>query len=61
MWYRRAAEKGHYFASYDLGNAYLYGEGRDVPQNDVQAYAWFNIAAAQGLRTKGVRDDLPIG
>ena len=27
----------------------MYAQGRGVPQNDVQAYAWYNIAGAQGL------------
>ena len=26
----------------------MYATGRDVPQDDAQAYAWLNIAAAQG-------------
>ncbi len=26
----------------------MYDNGRGVPEDDVQAYAWFNIAAAQG-------------
>ena len=26
----------------------MYANGRGVPEEDVEAYAWFNIAAAQG-------------
>ena len=45
-WYRKAAEKGNALAQRSLGGMYAVGKG--VPQNDVQAYAWCNIATAQG-------------
>ena len=45
-WYRRAAEQGNAGAQYGLGLAYC--EGRGVPQNFVQAYAWLNVSVAQG-------------
>ncbi|MDE0513004.1 MAG: hypothetical protein OXI88_14595 [Gammaproteobacteria bacterium] len=41
-----AAKQGHASAQFNLGNMYAKGEG--VPEDDVQAYAWYNIAAAQG-------------
>lgn len=55
-WYRRAAEQGNDLAQYNLGD--MYAQGRGVPQNDVQAYAWYNIAGAQGLlaTTREARD-----
>ena len=33
-------------AQYNLGLMYFKGEG--VPEDDVKAYAWMNLAAAQG-------------
>ena len=29
----------------------MYAEGEGVPEDDVQAYAWYSIAAAQGLKS----------
>ena len=40
------AEQGDAQAQFNLEVMYYHGEG--VPQDDVQAYAWLNIAAAQG-------------
>lgn len=58
MWFRRAAEQGSPSAQYDLGLAYLYGEG-GLLQDFVQAYMWFNLAAAGGYgKAKEVRGDL---
>ena len=45
-WFRLAAQQGYVEAQTILG--LLYGEGQGVPQDDAQAYAWLNIAAAQG-------------
>jgi TPR repeat protein len=45
-WYRLAAEQGHVGAQHKLGFMYAMGEG--VPKDYVQAYAWWNLAAAQG-------------
>ena len=33
-------------AQYNLGN--MYGRGTGVPENNVMAYMWWNLAAAQG-------------
>ena len=44
--YRKAAEQGLALAQASLG--VMYAIGRGVPQDDVQAYAWLNVAAAQG-------------
>ena len=45
-----AAETGHTKAQYMLGVSYAYGKG--VPQDDVQAYKWFHIAAATATDNK---------
>ena len=45
-WYRAAAEQGLAEAQWSLGRLYLTGEG--VPENHVRAYAWWNLAGAQG-------------
>ena len=42
---RRAAEQGNAFAQLSLGILYYYG--LDVPQDDVQAHKWFNIAGSR--------------
>ena len=44
-WLRKAAERGGVTAQSYLGHMYVTGQG--VPQDDVQAYAWLNLAAAQ--------------
>ena len=36
-------------AQFNLG--FMYGTGEGIPKDYVQAYAWFNIAAAQGDET----------
>ena len=45
-WFRLAAEQGDVNAQAYLGAMYDTGEG--VPEDAVDAYAWLNIAAAQG-------------
>ena len=45
-WYRKAAELGNAKAMVGLGLMYDYGDG--VIEDDVEAYAWFNVAAAKG-------------
>ncbi len=40
------AEQGQASAQYNLGLMYANGEG--VPEDDVYAYMWWNLAAAQG-------------
>jgi hypothetical protein len=44
--YRVGAEKGNASAQFSLG--FMYEKGQGVPQDYVQAYMWFNLAAAQG-------------
>ena len=50
--YRVGAEKGDASAQFSLGFMYELGQG--VPQDYVQAYMWFNLAAARG--TKGAAE-----
>ena len=45
-WYRKAAEQGNEDAQGAVGDRYRRGEG--VLEDFVQAYAWYNIAAANG-------------
>ena len=45
-WYRRSAEQGHATAQNSLGRMYAGGVG--VTQDDMLAYMWFALAAAQG-------------
>jgi TPR repeat protein len=44
LW-RPLAEQGSANAQYVLG--IMYANGRGVPQNDVQAHMWFNLAASR--------------
>ena len=43
---KRMAEQGDFGSQFVVGALYFGGQG--VPQDYVRAYAWFNIAAAQG-------------
>jgi TPR repeat protein len=45
-WFRKAAEQGVFIAQLSLGLCYANGEG--VPEDDVKAYMWLNLASAQG-------------
>jgi uncharacterized protein len=45
-WYRRAAERGHVDAQYNLGFMYLCGEG--MPSDPLEGLRWLHCAANQG-------------
>lgn len=45
-WYRKAADQGLAEAQYNLGMMCALGEG--APKDAVEAYKWFNLAAAGG-------------
>jgi TPR repeat protein len=45
-WYRRAADRGHAEAQYNLGFMYLLGEG--VPSDSAEGLRWLRLAADQG-------------
>jgi TPR repeat protein len=60
-WYRLAAEQEHAVAQTALGIMYDTGEG--VPQDDVQAHMWFNLAASRSTGevregSVGLRDQI---
>ncbi len=44
-WYRKAAAQGVAEAQYNLG--VMYGKGQGVPQDSVQAYMWYDLAASR--------------
>jgi TPR repeat protein len=46
--YRGGAEAGKASAQFSL--SFMYEKGQGVPQDYVQAYMWFTLAAAQGTR-----------
>lgn len=49
-WYRLAAEQGNADAQDHLGD--MYADGRGVPQDNVLAYMWFNLAHADKRRDR---------
>lgn len=51
-WFRKAAEQGNGLAQMRIGDKYYHGTG--VPQNDVEAYAWFLLAKARGYNSDGL-------
>jgi TPR repeat protein len=55
-WYLKAANQGWAVAEYDLGIFYSRGEG--APKNDIEAYKWFSLAAAQGFEGSATQRDL---
>ena len=54
-WYHKAADQDHAAAQFDIGVMYAYGEG--VPQDFVEAYAWFNLAAKTFAPVAKYRDE----
>jgi uncharacterized protein len=46
QWYRRAAERGHSDAQYNLGFMYVLGEG--VQSDQEEGLRWLRLSAAQG-------------
>ena len=51
---KKRAEAGNAVAQFNLGG--MYAEGRGVPKDDVEAYAWFNISAVSNQKAKENRD-----
>jgi TPR repeat protein len=45
-WFRKAANQGHASSQAILGMMYESGAG--VPQDDISAHLWFDLAAASG-------------
>jgi len=57
--YYISAERGYMLAQERLGSAYADGKG--VPKDYIEAYAWWNVAAAQGADDAAAnRDKLSI-
>ncbi len=56
-WYRKAAEQGFADAQYNLGLAYLHGQG--VKKDDQEAADWFRKAAEQGQSRAQTHLDSP--
>ena len=54
--YTLAAEQGTSDAHFGLGWMYYNGEG--VPENNVRAYVWYSVAAAQGNETARANKDI---
>ena len=48
-WYRKAAVQGSAEAQDAMG--FMYDYGRGVLEDDVLAFAWYNLAAAQGYKS----------
>ena len=53
-WFRKAADQGYANAQDDLGICYANGEG--VEQNDVEAYAWYDLASKTIKEAAEARD-----
>ena len=53
---RRLAEQGHARAQSNLG--FMYDNGDGVPQNNLRAYVWFSVAAAQGHENARTNRDI---
>jgi len=56
---RSCGEQGYAYAQFNLGVAY--GTGAGVPEDDVLAYMWANLGAAQGNENAAELKDLLVG
>ena len=54
-WYRKAAEQGHTEAQFSLG--VCYGKGRGVAKDEIEAYAYYNLA---GITDEDARNNLTL-
>ncbi|MDB4254940.1 sel1 repeat family protein [bacterium] len=55
-WLRKAAEQGNPSAQINLGVMYSYGDG--VPQSNVLAHMWYDIASTNGhFEANKLRDE----
>ncbi len=56
-WYLKAAQNGDGFAQFRL--AYMYYTGNGIAKNDIQSYAWANLAAMSGkVEASELRDEI---
>ena len=53
---RKAADQGFSVAQFQLGLLYEYGHG--VPQDDVQAHMWFNLAVLRNCAARSWRPNI---
>jgi TPR repeat protein len=51
LWCRKSADQGNPYSQYNLGRMY-YDPAPGTPKDYVQAYKWFNLAAALADQTK---------
>jgi localization factor PodJL len=58
-WFSQAADRGVMDSQFNLGVLYQGGSG--VEKNNIDAYVWFSIAAAQGDKVAGQRAELLAG
>jgi S1-C subfamily serine protease len=57
-WYQRAAEQGNLLAQMSL--ALFYQNGTGVPKNNVEAYKWYNLAAAHSVNNETDRKVIEV-
>lgn len=57
--FEASARKGYSLGAVNLALSYLFDRGRGKPEDVLSAYAWLNIASAQGNeRAKSLREEL---
>lgn len=57
-WFEKAARAGSAEAQLQLATTYLNGDGKDVPRDLMQAYAWFSVAMTAGQWTAAQKQSL---
>ena len=57
-WYRKAAEQGIADAQYFLG--VMYDKGQGVPQDSVQSYMWYTLAASRFPETEVQKREMVV-
>ena len=55
-WFRKWAEQGYESLQYSLG--YMYAKGEGVTKDEVEAYAWFLLAKANGVEVSEMISNL---
>ncbi len=56
-WYLKASQNGDGYAQYRLAHMFYMGDG--VPKNDIQSYAWANLAVLSGREeASALRDEI---
>ena len=58
-WFKHAADQGNQFGQYNVGRFLLGDNG--ITKDLVQAYAWLNVASANGNKSAtDLRDKVPL-